>query len=305
MYKYPRPTICDGSLPEHLRGKLKMTGNYQLTIKCDETNVVIDDFWRLLLVAEKEDTWVLVAVWSRDSKIFYSGQFFVNMKTGEKIKIEVAISEKCQISSDSNYLIDMVDDHANTWYVVFDIRDLKRINIIFREEETRGVVSEYSFDANSDFVTKYTYEFYKWRDIVTPDYIEMQTVINEALYKGKNKYVGDSEMWRAGVQIMCSSTTVIRRVDPSKITPMIKQKGERAYDYSGYEEKVEKYVSEGISMSEAQNRSIEELRPRIADFNKQFETEYGSFCTINEMTETNKTALDNFSEIKKYIRTVY
>jgi hypothetical protein len=284
--------------------------NVSLNLKCDEKDVNLTGNLSLgQTIVKNNETWVIFHryIYKDNGRPEDSNSTLVNLKTGELVELLTTLYYS-SISSDTNYLLHVGDDGYGTLTCyVYDITDMRAINLVYAEESDtsqNSVSVDYYFDCHSRFVTKYKYEFLSYDGFTTNNYFAMSDYINQKVYNGakrENETIEEGVMWRLGVRISNAAATVVREIDRQKVTPFTKGKGIKNYDYPGFAEKVEEKKQQGLEWYVAHNKSSTEYIPLIREWLKQFETPYGTHSKLNEMKEVVTFRTDNFGELEGHI----
>ena len=303
---------------EELKGRLFKDDNYNLIIRCDEKDVIVENIHGNChsLLKRTDGYWFLCYTWTRtwltDSQMgkadpnAKSGSVFVNLKTGEMHPVHSFLLFRSSLtySPDNNFLLIQggICASSASEILLVDLRDLSNVNVIFREEIWEFPCNyQFSFNEKSDLVAKYSYDFfeYKGKRVCGENFLdEIQKMINPSnpFNPSNPNFLSDREMWRAGVTFNEVSVTVVRRINPAKVTPPSDSKWkEQQYVDPNYEKEVAEYMAQGldgITISKIMNakpRSAEE----IAHI-KKYDSKYGSTCTVNEMDEIEVIKSDNY-----------
>ena len=311
---------------EELKGRLFKDDNYNLTIRCDEKDVIVENIHGDChsILKRTDGCWFLCYTWTRtwltDSPMgkadpnAKSASVFVNLKTGEMHSAHpfILFRSHFTFSPDNNFLLIQggICASSASEIILVDLRNLSNVNVIFREEIWEFPCNyQFSFNENSDLVAKYSYDFFEYKGKRACGEYNIQTQSEDRSHRDYNldeikkminpsypNLISEREMWRAGVTFNEVTVTVVRRINPSKVTPPSDHKWkEQEYIDPNYEKEVAEYMAQGldgITISKIMNakpRSEEE----IAHI-KKFDSKYGSTCTVNEMDEIEVIKSDNY-----------
>lgn len=265
-----------------------------IVIKCETRNVNIEN-WHYVIekpIIKNGEMW---------ARCFSHGSStFINLKTGERVDFEANLYS-ATFSPNGNRIYSCYDPRAGAsiQHYLFDATDIRNINLVFREDSD---TSDYYFDENSQFVSEYKYTFYSYGNTTTSSYEEISDIVNKEKFNGAKTYIDDSDLWRAGVQIIDDENiSVVRVPDNTKATPFFKGKGDVKYDYPGFAERVKELEGEGREWIKAHNITVSEYGGRCRDFYKQFVNKYGKLCYIDEMKIVEVKASERFADLEKYI----
>jgi hypothetical protein len=319
----PQCTLIDeDTLPEQLKGKLILnTEERKLYVMCSEKQVTVDDYYTQYggVIQRSDGNWYMCQTLNEERRI--PTNVFVNLTTGEMCKTPTfgLILWRAHITYSPDYNFILLDAgimaSSARQIILIDIRDLNNYNILHREEIWYDPPTSYecSFNSKSEFVMKYTHDIYRYKNIIEYEGDDDGKLIKEAMVKDKLydsvNDIDDKRMWKAGVQYHTCEVTVTRVPDSLKTTPYSQKKWDDAPRYSDkklYDSKVPKYLDCDENIGEwciAHNRTISEILSsnEAQEFNKQYETKYGTNCSVNEMSELCVEESENYQHYLDYL----
>jgi hypothetical protein len=263
-----------------------------LSINCNDKTVTIENynFDNKIIFSrkkhKKDGEWLFCYTWNQVSgKNAGHNLIFVNLLTGEKHVTQCPYLERgiFTFSPNGNFLsINCYISVAGCEnFTLVDITNISAINVIFREEG--GYSGNYSFNENSDLVSKHEFEFfeYKGKVVFEDDLDEIKVMFN-----ANSTLVSDLDLWRGGVKNHNVNITIIRRVNPNKITPPRYSKWQEIpCPTKEFYELVNKYVLEGLKTYQASNKANSVPRQELIDHYNKYDTKHRTTCTVNEMDE--------------------
>jgi hypothetical protein len=159
-----------------------------IVIKCNEKDVLIEHWHNVVKTPIEKDGYFWAICFTRDPNV----TIFVNLTTGERIDYKFSLYSPI-FSPNNNFIYCRIDPRAGAIirHYLYDFTDIRNINLIFREDSDTSV---YYFDEQSRFVGEYQYDFYKYGEKITTNFVEISDIVNINKYYGKKLYFEDSEL---------------------------------------------------------------------------------------------------------------